>query len=335
MADRPDRGTNPPADDAAIALTLLGDELAPLVLRYMDDAAVAALTARIGEGLDPDLDQAAQILDRLATALDTTQAGFPGGMDYLRRVLVNAFGDAKATEITDAILHASRETFDILANADPQILARQMADEPPQVLAAMLGVMKRSAACAFLNTLPEDKMSDVLFRYSQLEFVRPTALAELRHVLSELLAGRDLVQTETFGGVRQAADLLNAMDADLSERALTGIRAVDSALAQDIRDNLFIFDDLSRLGDQTLQMVLREVDQDALAHALRAAAPTIRDRIFANVSQKQMAVLKDDLENGRPITRAEARAAQRAVTAAAIRLAEAGRLSLAGAADML
>lgn len=335
MADRPDRGTHPQAEDAAIALTLLGDELAPLVLRYMDDAAVEALTVRIGEGLDPDLDQAAQILDRLTAALDTPPASFPGGMGYLRRVLTNAFGEGKATEITDAILNPSHETFAILTNTDPQTLARLVADEPPQVLAAMLGVMKRSAACAFLNTLPEDTMSDVLFRYSQLEFVQPTALAELRKVLSALLAGGDVAQTETFGGARQTADLLNAMDADLSEKALTGIRTVDSALAQDIRDNLFIFDDLSRLDDQTLQMVLREVDREALAHALRAAAPTTRDRIFANVSQKQRAVLKDDIENGARITRTEVQAAQRAVTAAAIRLAEAGKLSLAGATDML
>lgn len=333
MVRQTDDDTESQEADAAIALTLLGEDLASLVLQYMDDAAIETLAGRIGEGTD--LDRARQVLDRLVMALETSPGGFAGGAGYVRRVLVNAFGDIKGTEVAEAILHVSREAFDVLDNADPQSLAEQIADEPPQLLAAMLGIMKRSKAVAFLSNLPDDKVNDVLFRYAQLDFVQPVALTELREVLSDLLSGRDIAQTQRFGGVRHAADLLNAMNADLSERALTSIRAVDSDLAQQIRDNLFVFDDLARLDDQALQMVLRGVDQNALAHALRGAAPAIRERIFANISQKQRAILQDDVENGPRITRNEARAAQRAITGAAVRLAETGKLSLAGAKDML
>lgn len=320
---------------AATALMLLGDELAPLVLRHMNENAVGAIARQVAQVDQLDTDQSTEIVERLATDLRSDINRFPVGLDYVRRTLTDAFGDAKAAEVIDQILQTKPKTFDLLNDVDPRRLAEQVSNEAPQLLAVMLGHMKRRAAVAFLDCLPEDKASDVVFRYSQIESVHPAALLEMRLAMTELLGGGRASRVPALGGARQAAELINAMETSAAEQALTSIRAVDNDLADSIRANLFTFDDLGRLTDQTLQMVLREVEQGKLAPALRGASPAMRERILANVSHQTAEFLRDEIENGVPVTRAQAHAGQRAITDATVRLADAGKLSLGGAADML
>lgn len=322
-------------DEAAAVLVMLGESTAATIMRHMDERAIAQISGRMAQMTALEIDDAAQVITRLAVDLESSGAISSDGFAFLRRVLTSAFGDSKATELIERVMGSADGKIDALAELDPKTLAEQMGHESPQLLAVMLGHMNRKAAVAFLNNLDNEKACEIVHRYARIDTVQPSALVEMRAMLADMLGGHVALHASAIGGVRESADLLNGLGQPAAEQVLAWIRERDDGLAGRIRENMFTFDDLSQLNDQAMQAVLRQVDPARLGPALRASAPLIRERIFANISQKQGAVLRDELENGPMISRAEALAAQRAIVDVAMTLAEEGKIVLGGSEDML
>lgn len=321
--------------DVAAALMLLGDEVATTIMRQMSEAAIEAIAGVMVHMKTLDTAEALRLISRLA--VDFTESGveLPGGMEFVRRTLVDAFGKARGSELLNKMLQTNADKLDLLDQIDPKTLTAQVGMESTQLQAVMLAHMKRRIAVGYLGTLSEETASEVIYRYAQIDAVQPAALAEMRVMISEILRGQTNLRATIPGGVREAAELLNEMETENAERALAVIRDHDEHLAEAVRENMFTFEDLIRLDDHTLRLVLREVDVSKLAPALRAASTEMRDRIYANISAKLTEILRDEVENGPPITRPQAQASQKMITEATLRLAMAGKISLAGSDDML
>lgn len=322
-------------DEAAAVLVMLGEATAATIMRHMDERAIAQISGRMAQMTTLGIDEAGQVISRLAVDLESSGAISSDGFAFLRRVLTSAFGDTKASELIERVMGSASGKIDALAELDPKTLADQMGNESPQLLAVMVGHMNRKAAVAFLNNLDSNKSCEIVHRYARIDAVQPSALVEMRAMLADMLGGHVAAHASVMGGIRDAADLLNGLGQPAAEQVLAWIRERDDGLAGRIRENMFTFDDLAQINDQAMQAVLRQVDPARLGPALRAAAPLIRERIFANISQKQGAVLRDELENGPMITRAEALAAQRTIVEVAMTLAEEGKIVLGGSEDML
>ncbi len=323
------------AEMAAAVLLSFEDHRAASVLRHMDERAIAAITDAMASMKAVPSDKTYEIFLRLNADLESDGAIAPGGVAHFKRLLTIAVGERKAAEMMERLMRSGNGAIDALTTADPKALAEQFRSERPQVLAVMLGHMGRAAGSAFLAHLPPALATDVLARYARLDQVLPFALGELRAMLSEMLGGAVTARAPSLGGVREAADILNGMGVPISDRVLSEIREQDSALADRIRQEMFTFDDLVRLADPAIQMILREVDNGRMVPALRSANSAMRQKIFANVSSKEGALLREELETGPLVTRADAQAAQREFVDAALRLAQEGKISLAGAEDML
>lgn len=323
------------AELAAAALLSLGETVAASVLRHMDERSIGVISDAMARSRSLDSAAATSAMARLATDLQTRGPIPPDGFGFLRRLLVSAFGEDKAGDMMERIMRSSGGPIDVLSHTDPRMLAEQLALERPQLLAVLLGHMNRLTAVSFLGSLPEARASEVVYRFARMDAVQPAAMAELRAMLSEALGGQIEARTTTIGGIRNAAELLNGMGGSASEKALAQIRTLDADLADRLRENMFTFEDLLNLGDQALQAILRVVPSEQLGPALRAAPAAVRTRILDNVSKKAADYLRDEIENGPMVTRAEAHAAQRTIVEAALSLAREGKLSLQGDEDML
>jgi len=323
------------AEMAAAALLAMGESVAATVLRHMDERAIGTISDAMARLRTVGRDVATRALTRLAGDLEQMGVTTPDGFGYLRRMLVTAFGDAKAGDIIERMMRSSGGNIDVLSHGDPKMLAEQLGNERPQLLAVLLGHMNRLSAVAFLANLSEEHATEVIYRYACMDAVQPIAMAELRVMLSETLGGHIEARPTTIGGVRNAADLLNGMGNSASERALERIRDVDPDTASRLRESMFTFDDLMRLNDQSLQAILRSVPSERLAPALRAASAEVREQVLRNVSKKAADYLRDEIENGPMVTRSDAQAAQRAIIEAAMALAQDGKISLGGEEDML
>jgi flagellar motor switch protein FliG len=212
-----------------------------------------------------------------------------------------------------------------------------MGNERPQTLALLLAHLPHDTGASMLTFLPEPLATEAIYRFTTLDVVLPGAVNELREMLGELVEnnaseGRRLTN---LGGAKQTADILNHLQSGLSERMMVSIEARDHDTAERIRENLFTFVDLSGLSDRNLQILLREVPSDKLAPALRMVDEAIRTKFFQNMSARMVEVLKEELQSGPPMRRADALAAQGAVVEVALRLAAEGRITINASEEMV
>lgn len=325
------------ADLAAVVLVTLGESLAGRVLRHLDERTIGTISDSMAKLKSVNRETVALAMGKLA--FDRDSAGVNGGgFDFLRRVLLKEFGEHDGQEMLDRIMRSGNGALDALSTVDPKTLAEQIGNERPQVLAVIVGHMARSSAVTMLSQFPEEVTFEVIYRYACLETVQPVALQELRAMLTETLGGHIATRTVSPGGVRQAGDLLNGMDAATSQKALEAIRQINPAVADQIRESMFTFEDLLRLSDDAMQIVIREFQMqypDRLDKVLRNASDEMCKMVYRNISTKQRTVLQDQIENGKALTRADVQHARRDFVNLAIALAAENRIALGGTEDMI
>jgi flagellar motor switch protein FliG len=173
-----------------------------------------------------------------------------------------------------------------------------------------------------------------VMRIATLDGVQPHALNELDEIMERQFSGNNKkLKSANVGGLKAAADILNAMEGSREAELMTAIRSHDDALGGRIEDLMFVFEDLAELDDRGMQTLLREVPSGTLITALKGAEPEIREKIFANMSKRAADMMRDDLEVKGPVRLSEVDAAQKEVLAIARKLSDAGQLSLASGGD--
>lgn len=320
---------------AAAILLAMDERDAADVLRHMDERAIGVVSDTMARSPSVDKSTVSLALTRLMSELEAPGVITSDSSGYLRRLLVSAFGEDRAGDIMERIMRLSGGTGDVLSRTDPKALAEQLAGERPQLLAVVLGHMNRLSAATFLASLRGETATEVIYRFALMDSVQPAAMAELRAMLSETLGAHFEAHSAAIGGVRNAAELLNGMGGTAAEGALEAIRQVDPELADRLREKMFTFEDLLNVSDQALQTILRAVPAERLGPALRAASPAVRNRVLGNISKKAADYLRDDIENGPMVTRADAHAAQRTILETALGFAGEGKIALRGEEELL
>jgi flagellar motor switch protein FliG len=326
------------SDLAAVVLLTIGDALAAEVVRHMDERAIGLISASMSRLNVVDKADVAHALGKLSFDREAPGEIASGGLAFLRRVLSSAFDDRMATEMIERILRSGSGSLDALSTTDPKVLVEHLGNECPQIIAVIIGHMPRSAAVGLLSQLPEAVTIEAIYRYAKLEVVQPVALQELRAMLAEILGAQVTSQMVSPGGIRHAGDLLNGMETATSQKALDAIRKIDPEMADQIRESMFTFEDLIRLSDDAMQMTIREFQQrhaERLDQVLRGATPEMCKRVYSNISSKQAAALRDQVENGKALTRSEVQLARRDFVNITIELANEKKISLTGSEEMV
>jgi flagellar motor switch protein FliG len=211
--------------------------------------------------------------------------------------------------------------------------AREVADhlrnEHPQTIAVVLAYLDSEQSAGVLGRLSESIRAEVLARIATLDGVQPSALNRLDELIERQFSGKDSTRTTSIGGAKAAASILNNMEPGQENLLLGQLRKSDVALATTIEDLIFTFDDLPDIEDRDFQTLLRDVANELLVPALKAADEAVRAKFFKNMSQRAGEMLRDDLESRGPIKMSDAEAAQKEILNVARKLAEAGTISLA------
>jgi flagellar motor switch protein FliG len=194
----------------------------------------------------------------------------------------------------------------------------------------VLAHLEPEQAAAILPLLSDDFRTEVLMRIASLNEVPQTALTELDQLVERQANAAPPAPLRRVGGARTVANILNAMERDKSGTELGKIEKADGEMHQQIKDLLFVFDNLLDLDDRGIQALLREVGSDTLAIALRGAEPEVQEKILKNMSKRAAEILKDDMEARGPVKLAEVEAAQKEIIVIAQRMAEEGTISLGG-----
>ncbi|HEB55749.1 MAG TPA: flagellar motor switch protein FliG [Gammaproteobacteria bacterium] len=322
------------AERAAIFMMSLGEQKAAEVLKHMAPKEVQKIGTIMASLSNVSNEKVESVLGEFVETASKQSAVGVDSDEYIRNMLTAALGKEKAANVIDRILMGKNSKgLDSLKWMDPKSVASVVKSEHPQIIAIVLSYLECEHAAEVLQYLPEAARADVLMRVATLDSVPPSALQELNQVLEKQFAGSSSAQNSGVGGINIAAGILNFIDGDLEEAITEAITEYDAELAENIQNQMFVFDNLLEVDDRGMQAILREVQSDQLIIALKGADTEIREKIFRNMSSRAADMMREDLEAKGPVRLKEVEDAQKEVLAVAKRLADAGEISLGGKGD--
>lgn len=323
------------AQRAAILLLTLGEEDAAEVLKHLSARDVQAVGTAMAALSSVSRDQVLTVLNKLDTDMGGQTSLGVGTEDYIRKILVNALGENKAGGLIDRILLGrSSKGLESLKWMESRAIAEMINQEHPQIIALVLAHLEPDQAAEVIGYLPPRVRSDAVIRIATLDGVQPHALNELDDIMERQFSGNTKkLKSANVGGLKAAADILNAMESSRETELMTAIRTQDEALGGRIEDLMFTFEDLGDLGDRDMQTLLRDLPSATLVTALKGAEPEVREKFYSNMSKRAADIMRDDLEVKGPVRLSEVDAAQKEILAAARKLADAGQLNLSGGGE--
>ena len=331
MADKPDElaGTQ----RAAILLMSLGEQDAANVLKQLDARDVQKLGIAMAELKEVSREQVTSVLEKFIGIADGKANMASGSQEYVRRVLTQAVGKQKTDLLLDRVSTGQAgQGIEALKWMEAKSVAQIISGEHPQIAAIVLSHLEPEQSAAIMPLLTDDFRTEVLMRIASLNEVPQTALTELDQLVEKQANVKPPAPLRRVGGARTVANILNAMEKDKSGEEMGKIEKSDAAMHQQIKDLLFIFDNLLDVDDRGIQALLREIGSDTLAVALRGAEPEVQEKILKNMSKRAAEILKDDMEARGPVKLADVEAAQKEIIVIAQRLAEEGTITLGGKA---
>lgn len=319
---------------AAVLLMVLGESEASKVLKYMSPDELEQIGVAINEIKDVSQKQIYDVLNDFSSNNQVHTPLDIGAQDYLRKILFQAIGPQKAnTILSRIILGPDARGLDSLHWIDPSVIADTIKDEHPQLISILLVHLKGEQAGKVLELLDDEKKSDVIMRIAKMSDINSSALKEVEELVESRFAQETNTKIKNLGGIKTAADILNNVDKDNEALIVDKLIEVDKELCEEIKGNMFVFDNLLQVDDRGMQTILREAPQDKLVIALKGASGDVSNKIFKNMSKRAAELLRDDLETSGPVRLTEVEEAQKEILEVALRLADEGTIMLGGKGD--
>jgi flagellar motor switch protein FliG len=316
---------------AAILLLAIDQDAARLILKQLETKATEEVMRELASlGHIPEKTRDAVIEQFYTLALAQTWAA-EGGLDYARRLLSESLDPKEADRILQNIRQQVRRTpFAFLQKAEAQNLLTFIQDEHPQTIALIVSHLAYHKASEILAGLPGPKQIEVIKRVANMEQTNPEVIAEVERGLEARLSNMLSQSFEKIGGVETVAEMLNLVDRTTEKGIMEGLEAEDPDLVEEIRRLMFVFEDINLVNDKGIQSVLKEVDNEELAIALKTASPELKEKIFRNMSERAAQLIGEDMEFMGPVRVSDVEAAQQRIVDIVRRLEDAGEIIISG-----
>ena len=316
---------------AAALLLSLDQDVAAMVMSRLPKDAIEEISREIAsfEGVDKGRrDKIVEEFYHLAMARTYFDSG---GLDYAKGLLEKSLSKEDAAEVLKQVTHTVQTTpFGFLQKADGDNLLTFIQDEHPQTIALILAHLESNKSSEILVGLPAGKQVEVVKRVANMEQTNPEVIREVERGLEHRLAAIVSQRFEKSGGVEAVAEMLNLADRATEKGILESLEAEDPDLVEQIRRLMFVFEDINLVNDKGIQAVLKEVDNDELALALKTASEGLRDKIFGNMSERAVQMISEDMEFMGPVRISDVEAAQQKIVDVVRRLEDAGEIIIAG-----
>ncbi|RQV98013.1 flagellar motor switch protein FliG [bacterium] len=314
---------------AAIVLISVGADASAALYRELDQQEVEDITREMLRLRNVEPDVVHEVIEEFYNMMTAQDYVAVGGIRYAEDILRKALGEEKSVEIIRRIERMIKvKGFNVLKNVDPNQLLAFIQKEHPQTIAFVLSQLQPQQSAAILQDLPPDLQADVVHRYANMERVAPETISSVEKVLESRI---DFTQSSSkLGGVRAAAEILNMIGQSSERTILSKINERSPELATEIKNLMFVFEDIVQLDDRSIQRVLKEVDNKELALALKHVSPDVKARVLKNMSERAADTINEEIEYMGPVRLKEVEGAQQAVVDAIRRLEEQGQVVIVG-----
>ena len=316
---------------SAILMMLLGEDEASEILKNLTPKEVQHLGSAMYsvEGLDQDTVN--KVLDEfLAIIKEQTSLGLGAG-NYIQNVLNKALGQDRAQSILGRITPAeSNNAIEILEWMDSRAIAELIQDEHPQIIALIISYLEPAQGSDVLVMLDEKMQPEIVKRIATIQTVQPDAIKDLELVMQKKFAANTSLRASQVGGIKAAAQIMNFMKGEDEQKIFKEVAKYSKNLMTEIQEAMFVFDNLIKSDDKSLQMILRSVETEDLVLAMKGADEVLRDKLFSCMSQRAAANIQDEMEALGPVRLTEVQEAQKRIINSARRMSDEGTIVLAG-----
>ena len=301
-------------EKAAILLISLGPEKSVNVFKHLKEDEIEQLTLEIANTRGVSAAKKEEVLDEFYEVCLAQQYIAEGGISYAKQLLEKALGSDKARDVIGKLTASLQvRPFEFVKKTDPTQLLNFIQDEHPQTIALILSYLSTSQASVIIGALSPEKQADVAKRIAQMDRTSPDVIKEVEKVLERKLASLVNQDYTIVGGVDAIVDILNTVDRGTEKHIIETLEIEEPELADEIRRKMFVFEDILSLDDKSIQRVLREVDNNELAMALKGSTEEVQTVIFNNLSKRLAVMIREDMEFMGPVRLKDVEEAQQKI----------------------
>jgi len=310
---------------AAILLVAVGSKASALVLKEMNEEEVEAITREIAHLENVPAEMLSTVKHEFRQMVIAQEYIAVGGLDYAKEVLEQALGSTKALEVIKKVQRSMEiRGFNVLKKLDTEQLLSFMQSEHPQTIALVLTQLDATQAASILGNLPQEMRNDVMYRFATMDRVSTDLIKEVERVLESRVEFN--ASGNQLGGVKMAAGVLNQTGQTTEKAVLSSLSQRDPELASEIKNLMFVFEDLLLLDDRSIQRVLKDVDMKELSLALKAGSEEIKNKILDNVSERAATMIREEMEFMGPVKLRDVERSQQKIVDIVRKLDEEGEI---------
>jgi flagellar motor switch protein FliG len=312
-------------EKAAIFLISLGEESASEIIKNLNVRDVGTLTMHMRRLKSIHRATIEEVLKE-ASEIVTTGNMYLGGEEFVKKVLSKGLGEEGASKIME--ISSKEDPLDSLKWVEPKTLVNFLLSEHPQTVALIISLLEPVQAAEVMSLLPGDLKTDVAMRIATTERIPESAIEELKDVLKgqiDLSMGKG----KKLSGTKTIAEILNHCDRSTEQMVLEKIEEQEAEVADSIRKLMFVFDDLVKVDDRGIQMILKEISTEELTLALKTASEALKEKIFKNMSQRAAQILKEEMQAKGPVRLSDVEKSQQNIVKITRRLEEEGKIVVA------
>ncbi len=318
-----------PSTKAAAVIVAMGSERASEVYKHLTEDEIETLTIEVAKLDKLSGDDMQEIVDDFYGLCTTQKVISEGGVLYARNVLEKAFGAQLATSYMDRVSKSMQtRSFEFIRKANYKNLMMMLQNEHPQTIAFVLSYASADQSSKIISELPKKLQIDIIRRIATLESVSPEIVSIVEAALEKRFSVVISVDMTEIGGINFVADIMNHVDRTTEKYVFDELSKSDPALSEDIRKLMFVFEDILSLDGTTIQTVLRSVDTQELAVAIKGSSEEIKNLLLNNISARAKENILSDIEYLRNVRMKDVERAQQKIVDTIRALEESGEITI-------
>lgn len=314
---------------AAMVISSIGTENASAVFKHFSDDEIEKITLEVAKMDYWPAEVVNDVLNDFYELCLTQKVISEGGVEYAKEVLEKAFGPQAAQSLFEKITKQLKtKAFAFVRKADYKNLLAIVQNEHPQTIALILSYARSDQASAILSELPKDTRIEVVERIAKMDSAAPDVVKSIEATLERKFANLVTMDSMEVGGVNYIADVLNNVDRATEKFIFDELNLRDPKLADDIRQKMFVFEDIVNLDSMAIQAFIKEVDPKDLAIAIKGSTSEVAETIYANMSTRMKESTQTDVEYLHNVRMKDVEEAQQRIVSIIRRLEDEGVLTI-------
>jgi len=319
----------------ALLTVALGEEFTAELFAKLGEEEVSALSERMARLGVVSSERTEKVLKEFLSNFEGSGVPLLDGEQIAKLAITRSMSRDHAAKMITAMDRAKEpQPFERLKNVDSRTVASFIRGEHPQTIAVILAHLPKNKAAEVITEFPEGLQYEVVLRLASLDTVTPGVVQEIDAALQEEVFNVESADASSLGGVSSVAEILNQVDKATEDGIFGRLEDEHPELADEVRQLMFVFDDLLVIDDRGIRAILKEVKNEDLTLALKTASDDLKNKILSNVSERAAAMIQEDLEVMGPVRLSDVEAAQQNVIQVARRLEKEGKIVIKGGEDV-